>query len=83
METPKETVAKIKGIIDSMPGVFPQNMLATFIAEHDVAIRAECAERAVKCFLTAMAESGLSTGNEYAVLVIFDKIRAAIMEGKP
>ena len=52
--------------------------LEKMVETRDAAIRAECADRAERCFFTAMAESGLSTGNDYAVLVISDKIRAAI-----
>lgn len=48
----------------------------------DTAIRKECADKAVACFFSTMAESGLSTGNDYAVLVISDKLRAAI-ESRP
>lgn len=73
---------------DKMGGLFPQarelrlrkiTRAEERIAERDAAIRKECADRAVTCFFTAMAESGLSIGNEYAVLVISDKLRAAIM----
>lgn len=49
----------------------------------DAIIRKECADRAVACFFSTMAESGLSTGNDYAVLVISDKLRAAIEGGQP
>lgn len=49
------------------------------IKARDAAIRTECAERAVACFLKCMVESDLATGQDHAVLVISGKLRAAIM----
>ena len=46
---------------------------------YKVALLREAGDRAVKCFLKCMVESDLATGQDYAVLVISDKIRAAIM----
>ena len=83
-----------RGIGVMVSGVYPTEAQAqaqascgshNWVAEavfDDSAIRKECADRAVACFFSTMAESGLSTGNDYAVLVISDKLRAAI-EGTP
>lgn len=42
-------------------------------------IRWECAEIAVSSFIANVTRSEIATGNDYAVLVIADHIRADIM----